>query len=166
MKKLNMKKFWSLLLLLVVSAIQAQQAPGESLKGNIPVKNPEVPAPVLEKFTREFPSAQADWSLDGENYKAAFTNPDTRLKQIVIYDRKGNVVRRESELDKMSTPGALNEYYQKTYPDEEFSAWESRDATGVATYYVNRKSEIVRFDHTGKPVTGGKEENPAHKSPK
>jgi hypothetical protein len=88
MKKLNMKKFWSLLLLLVVSAIQAQQAPGESLKGNIPVKNPEVPAPVLEKFTREFPSAQADWSLDGENYKAAFTNPDTRLKQIVIYDRK------------------------------------------------------------------------------
>ena len=60
-----------------------------------------VPALVQEKFTKEYPAITPAWTVDGKNYKAFYTDPKTNMSQLIVYDKDGNVLRRENELDKM-----------------------------------------------------------------
>jgi hypothetical protein len=141
-----MKKF--LILLLICNFCIAQNSADP--KGATPVEKSEVPTLIIEKFTKEFPRVQPSWMREGDNFKAVFENQETHLPQSVIYDRNGNVIRRETQLDELSAPGAINEFYNKNFPGEKLNTWEAEDNSGVKTYYTKRSTEVIRFDKDGK----------------
>lgn len=67
-----------------------------------------VPVLVQEKFTKAYPAITPAWSVDGKNYKAFYTDPKTNMSQLIVYDKDGNVLRRENELDKMQDKKATD----------------------------------------------------------
>src|SRR5215213_6209966 len=90
-----------LITLALVSIAQEGKTPGT---GNLPTTPGQVPTLVTEKFNHEFPGVSGNWSMDGDNYKVEFVDPVSHLGHVIIYDRNGEVIRRESELDKPSNP--------------------------------------------------------------
>jgi hypothetical protein len=101
-----MKKLFLIFLLTGGLQLMAQQVrtAGEP---NQELRKQEVPSLVTDNFIREFPAAEPTWSRDGENYKALFINVETRLPQVVVYNQKGEVVRREGHHDLPSKTDSL-----------------------------------------------------------
>jgi hypothetical protein len=110
----------------------------------------EVPSLVKENFTREQPGDAGTWTKDGDNYRVEFTDKESRLGHVIVYDRNGNVVRRDSEIE--NVPAPINDYYKKNYPGETFRTWSAKDEKGGNYYYSNRQSETLRFNNEGKLV--------------
>ena len=146
-----MKKLILLVLLSNVICLSAQT----------PVGNPEKivqsdkivpPEPVLEAFKKEFPSITPAWSMDGGNFKAVFVDPTSLKGVTIVYDKTGNVVRRDSELDNSSYPESINSFYIKNYPGEKYKTWVSTDDKGTRTYYIQRGEKLLWFDSEGKVV--------------
>ena len=109
----------------------------------------KTPTAVTAAFQRQYPGASPEWKADGKNYKAVFTDPKTRLGHIVVYDKEGNVVRSENEMDKLSSPGAINEYHSRNYPNEDYRIWSIEEKGGVSGYYSDHRSQKVQFDREG-----------------
>src|SRR5688572_22265324 len=114
------------------------QAGGKSDISTQPQDPAQVPSLVKEAFTREHPQSHGTWSKEGENHKVEFVDKESRLGHVIVYDRTGKVIRRDSELE--SVPGPINDYYNKNYPGETFKTW-SAEAEKEKYYYSNRKSE-------------------------
>ena len=91
----------------------------------------EPPVIVKETFTKQHPEITPNWSNDDKNYKATFEDPKTAKQVIIVYDKKGEVIRKESELDNMNYPKSIHEYYTKNYPEEKYTTWSVQDHTGV-----------------------------------
>jgi hypothetical protein len=139
-----------ILSLMFVGCCFSQAQTGQS--GSAETKDPaEVPSLVKDNFTREQPGDAGSWSKDGDNYRVEFVDKESRRGHVIIYDRNGNVVRRDSEVE--SVPGPINDYYNKNYPGESFRTWSAQDPKGEKYYYSNRQSEVLRFDKEGKPLT-------------
>ncbi len=140
------------LLFLNTSLFFAQE--GKTPAGDkTPATAGQVPSLVTERFNREYPGISGNWSTDGENFKVEFVDPQSHLGHIIVYDRNGEVVRRESELDGPKNPGAINDYYKKNYPGEEPRTWSVEEKNGDVSYYTRRKDQIVRFNKEGIPAT-------------
>lgn len=144
-----MKTFASLLIACFASIALSAQNPTTSPT--------QVPDNVSSKFSTQYPTATPTWKLDGNNYSAWYTDPQTKMQSMVVYDKDGNLVRRENELDAMNYPSTINDYYTKTYPTEkDYKVWSSEDATGNRTYYTKRKGQMIWFDKDGNYVPGRK----------
>lgn len=113
----------------------------------------QVPKAVSEQFTREHPGITPSWKADGKLYKAYYTDSKTNMGQLVVYDDKGNVQRRESELDKLAYPSSINDYHSRNFPGESYKLWSVDDKTGVRTYYSERNQQLMWFDKNGNYVT-------------
>lgn len=112
----------------------------------------QVPGNISEKFMKEHPAVSPSWKTEGKNYKAFYTDPKTHMGQLVVFDDKGNVLRQESELDKLAYPASINDYHAKNYPNEEYKLWSVQDKTGVNTFYSERNSQVLWFDKNGNYV--------------
>lgn len=146
-----MKTLCTLLFLLLAAVSgHAQTTPA----ANNHLDPDSLPAAVLQKFIAEQPGITAVWKADGENYKAAFTDPTTKLGRIVVYDKEGNVLRRESEIDQQTAPAPIGDYYKKNHPGETYQVWRSEDAgNGQQLYYSGRNLETIWFDKEGTKLT-------------
>ena len=119
----------------------------ETKKEHLITDHSQVPAIVRENFTRDHPGSAGTWSREGEHYRVEFIDRESRLAHAIVYDSKGKVVRRDSELE--SVPEAINEYYHKNYPGEKLRTWSVEEEDGARYFYSNRESEALRFDQEG-----------------
>jgi hypothetical protein len=110
-----MKKLIILLSLGLTVSMSAQKT-SVTAKEQTSVQKTEVPSLVLNNFTKEFPTAEATWTRDGENFKAEFINIETRVPQVIVYDKEGAVVRRESQLDNIPQPESTEQPAEKSPP--------------------------------------------------
>ena len=141
--------------LLVAGAQEAEKKASQSLEQS------QVPAAVLDAFARQHPGNTGTWSKEGENYRVEFIDRNSRLAQAIVYDSKGNIVRRDSELE--IVPEEISEYYNRNFPGESFKTWSSEGDNGDRYYYSKRQSEALRFDREGNYI---KPENKAFTPPK
>jgi hypothetical protein len=112
-----------------------------------------VPVAVEQKFVLENPDVKATWKKDGDFYKAQFINPINNLGYITIYDKDGNILRKEKELESQEYPVAISEFYNSNYPGEGFVVWSSTDSTGNLSFYSIHNTETFRFDKDGNLVS-------------
>jgi hypothetical protein len=107
------------------------------------------PKVVLDKFTQSYPDITPEWKMDGKNFVANFVDPNTLKGISIVYDKDGNVIRKETELENSSYPQSINDYYIKKYPGEKYKTWSSVDNSGANTYFIKRENETIWFDKDG-----------------
>lgn len=112
-------------------------------------QNTKVPGTVNQRFSTDYPDMKPNWSASGTNYRAEYTDTDSKLGRAVLYDQNGNPVGKELELSPTEYPKTITEYYTATYPNEEYRVWSTEDMTGKRNYFVTRKSEVIWFDDKG-----------------
>ncbi len=96
----------------------------------------------------------------------SFVDPESKLGRVLVYDKKGNVVRSENEVDSTGYPTAIGDYYSDNYPGETFQVWSTDDKTGGKTlYFSNRNEETIWFDQQGKVVPSKKANNAVKADP-
>jgi len=148
-----MKKLILFAVLFLNVAVSSVAQEGKTPSGdNAPAATGQIPSLVTERFSREFPGISGSWSTDGENYKVEFIDPQSHLGHIIVYDRNGNVIRRESELDGPKNPGAINEYNKKNFPGEDLKTWAVEQKNGDKSYYTKRNEDIIWFNKEGIPA--------------
>jgi len=144
-----MKVYLALALTLLSYSFILSQTPVTAGKEkNLPQKI-DPPQIVLDKFKQAYPDITPEWKMDGKNFVASFVDPNTLKGINVVYDKDGNVIRKETELENSSYPQSINDYYIKKYPGEKYKTWSSVDNTGVSTYYIKRANETIWFDKGG-----------------
>jgi hypothetical protein len=120
----------------------------------------QTPEIVREKFRKEFPEAKPSWKSEGENYSATYIDQKTQLKNIIVYDKGGNVLRKENELDPLNYPSGISEHYKKNYPAEKYSVWQTEEKSGERKYYGTRSNKIQWFDENGEIILRKKNKEP------
>jgi hypothetical protein len=112
--------------------------------GTVPPEN------IQQSFEATFPkSTSVAWKVEGNNFRVNFTDPETKLEHVIVYDKEGNVIRREDETDKLTYPSRIAEYYSGKYPKESFRVWQTEREPGMINYFIIRKGKIIWFDQTG-----------------
>ncbi len=114
------------------------------------------PQAIVDKFIKEYPGITPSWRMDGKNFQAEFVNPTTFKGNVIVYDKDGNVIRRENEMENASYPPNINTYFIKKYPGEKFKTWTTQNENGEETYYIKRNNEIVWFDKNGNYISPAK----------
>src|SRR3954471_2149892 len=146
-----MRKILFLFCVMALVQLDAQVPANAAEKKALP-ESITPPDNILEKFNKEYPGITASWRMDGQNFKAEFVDPNTLKGNSIVYDKAGNVVRRENEMENASYPESINQYYIKHFPGEKFKTWSSQDDKGERSYYIKRNSETVWFDKEGKYI--------------
>lgn len=70
------------------------------------ISTDKVPSAVKEAFARDFPGKHAEWSKEGSDYRAYFTDPQSRKQHILTYDSLGTRLKRDSRLPEVPEPRA------------------------------------------------------------
>lgn len=153
-----MKKLFVFCVLMLTLQFSFSQTGGKQENPNLdPAK---VPTAVVTKFTTDYPGVTAVWKADGENFKASFNDPISKLGRMIVYDKDGKVIRKESEVDESVYPKQIGEFYNKNYPGEKYQVWSSEDSeSGQMLYYSGRNMEIMWFDKDGTKVPERKAKN-------
>lgn len=116
----------------------------------------DTPENIVVKFGHDHPgNGNATWIQEGKNYKAIYTDDQTKMPHAVIYDAEGNVIRTETQLDDMYSPSGVTEYYSKYHPNEKYKVWQS-DESGKRSYYTQHNGQTEWFDENGNYVPGNK----------
>ncbi|MCW3076753.1 MAG: hypothetical protein JWO32_1362 [Bacteroidetes bacterium] len=114
------------------------------------VAPPEI---VLGKFNTDNPGKNnVIWKAEGNNYWVTYTDPKTNMVNVIVYDKDGKVIRKESEVDKLVYPSGISEYYTKQYPKEKYKVWQTDNDEGKTHYFINRKGKMFWFDQSGKSI--------------
>jgi hypothetical protein len=113
-------------------------------------QNPMLPLVILEHFARKFPDATPYWGIEGKNYSLRYTDPETSLGHVIIYDRHGNILRNEDEVRVSDCPVSLQQYYLRNYVNEDVSIWTYEEGGSDRRYYLARGSKRVWFDKDGR----------------
>ncbi len=146
-----MKKIF--LLLAIVFSITALNA-----QTNTPVgmqttpAGVDVPSIVVNNFTLNEPNTTAVWRMDEENYAADYKDKITGQGRTVLYDRDGNLMRRDYEVEYTVFPASVGQYYSENFPKEKYIVWSSEDSGGNLLYYYSYHDygKMVWFDKDGK----------------
>ena len=107
------------------------------------------PKEISEKFKKEYPQIIPTWRVDEKYYVADFSDTTSFKAITIVYDKKGKVMRRESEMENSSYPQAINDYFVKNYPGEKFKTWKSLDDKGIQSYCIKRPAGALWFDKEG-----------------
>lgn len=112
----------------------------------------DLPSIVLNNFTIDQPNTKAEWRIDEENYAADYKDNITGRGRTVVYNRDGNIVRREYEVEYTVYPSTIGQYYSDNFPKEKYIVWSSEDANGELMYYYSYHDygKMVWFDKDGK----------------
>ena len=117
--------------------------------------NIQTPNTVSDQFRIDYPNTNANWTMDGTNYRGEYLDPATNMRHSVIYDKNGKMISREELINRKDYPAGINAYYAEKYPTENYEVWSSTDASGNRTYYTNRNNEKLLFDKNGKYKSNG-----------
>lgn len=158
------KSIVTMVLVFSMGALSAQTTPPPAdsrTKTTTVQQSNQPPSSVTTRFNTDYPNMRSNWSASGTNYRAEYTDPATKRSNAVIYDMNGNPVGMEKEISKGEYPGTINDYYSKTYPNEQYRVW-SREENGKQIYYVPRNSEQLMFDDKGNytPMEINKKDSP------
>jgi hypothetical protein len=113
-----------------------------------PIQNPMTPLVILDHFARQWPDATPFWTVEGNKYIVMFIDPAQMLRHIIQYNRHGEVVKSENELDSTSCPPRIKKYYTRNFPGQTFDIWSYEDKNGKR-YYLKRRSREIWFDENG-----------------
>jgi hypothetical protein len=109
----------------------------------------KVPEQITSKFNIDYPNAKPTWAMDGSYYTATYQDQELHLGRSFTYDKNGNLMRTDRELNGTSYPPAIDDYYLKNHPNEKYKIWSSEDNTGMTSYYSKRDGKTLWFDHNG-----------------
>lgn len=143
-----MMKIVSLLMIILGLSLPGQAQSGKN--------SASVPDNVRAKFTNQNPTATATWKAEGQTYSAWYTDPQTGMQRVTVYDKDARVVRSESEMDVKNYPAGISGYYNQNYPNEkDYKVWQSYDpAAGDTAYYTKTGDKTMWFDKSGKYSPG------------
>lgn len=111
------------------------------------------PENIRTKFESDFPGkTEVRWKVEKNNFKVMYTDPETKLGHVIVYDKDGKVMRKENEVDKLTYPSSINDYYSKKYPKESFEVWQTEIVPGETRYFIKRKNKTLWFDQSGKLI--------------
>jgi len=122
--------------------------------------NVDAPAAVKAKFASLYPDViKVKWIKEEANYEAGFEMNKTEMS--CIFDREGNLLETESEIDISSLPATAIEYIHKNYPGQKIrEAAQIVDSKKVTTFEAEVKEGDLIFDSNGnflKKVVSAKE---------
>ncbi len=64
-------------------------------------KKSTIPETVINKFNENFPgNSNVNWTKEGKNYVVTYTDSKTHMENMIVYDKEGKIIRKESEMDK------------------------------------------------------------------
>jgi hypothetical protein len=127
----------------------------------------DTPENVVMRFNEDYPgNTNVTWKQEGRNYRVTYTDRQTYLNRMVIYDQEGNVVSTETQLDDINSPSGVNEYCSKYYPNEKFKLWQLEGSSGKRSYYILHDGEIIYFDQEGNYIPTNKKSNTRPTNPK
>lgn len=113
----------------------------------------EPPEIVLEKFNTGNPGKNnVIWKTEGNNYWVTYNDPKTGMVNVIVYDKEGKVIRKESEVDNLVYPSGISDYYIKQYPKEKYKVGQADTDGGQTHYFINRKGKMIWFDQSGKSI--------------
>jgi hypothetical protein len=111
----------------------------------------DIPESATSRFTSDYPAEIADWYIIDDNYyKACYTDSKTRLERAIVYDKNGQVIREENELDYTYVPYSLINYYSTNSKKEDFHVWETQTEKGDKVYVSKMNGKIDYFDKDAK----------------
>jgi hypothetical protein len=120
--------------------------------------NVDAPSIVTNRFNTDYPNVSPVWAGTENGFVATYTERNSNLGRTVMYDRYGNVIRKDTELDNTSYPVPIKKYYAKTYPGEAYSIWMRESGQGSQNYFVIHQNDTSWFDNNGtylrKPAKG------------
>lgn len=122
------------------------------LPGQDPQGTMMIPQPVRTAFSGAYPDADvAGWRFVDNRYKVMFK--DRNMQQVAVYDKNGNLLRRETELDAADVPGAIAQYYKKNYPNEAtYHVWLVEEGKGKKSYTAPLNDKMLYFDADGQYI--------------
>ena len=138
-----------LLLLMALFNINAVIAQTTSISANQCTKEVVPPASICKRFLNNFPNTNPTWDMEGDNYIAQYKDDITKRNRLVFINKNGNIVRSDSEMDGLSYPPAIVNFYHDTHPNEIFNVWISEDNNGNRTYYSVLDTCVLWFDGKG-----------------
>jgi hypothetical protein len=123
-----------------------QQSPQEDLS---------VPEKARIAFKDAYRDVKAAWTKEEQNFRARFKNNDAdALETVVVYDKEGNVIRTEKQIDGSGYPSELAKYYNGQNIDlSNYKVWEVDGKNGTRKYYTSQNDKITWFDKNGKHMT-------------
>jgi hypothetical protein len=151
-----MKKNYFLVLALLVAGIAFPQTnTATSTNTTVMQDNPgqnlmNPPYPVTNNFSSNYPGMNPNWSMTNNNYRAEYS--DRGVNRAVIYDKDGNLLNREMELNTTDYPDGVNDYFTKNFPNKKYKVWSSEDQAGTKSYYSHYNDDLYLFDNQGKYV--------------
>ena len=163
-KKTNMKKTIYLTMAIACNAsIFAQMGNTETATANpIVVSNNNsitgtdtITAPIIvgSNFDKDYPNEVAIWHMDGVNYKAWYIDSQTKLRRSVIYDKNGNLVRIDNELEYNEVPVGIINYYSANTNKDNYHVWESLTEKGDKVFISKMDGKTDYFDKDAKHLT-------------
>ena len=134
-----MKKLMSIAVVLIVcvAAVSAQ-----------------VPSDITDNFNAQNPGvANPTWTVEGDYYRVNYSDSLNRESSI-LYDRDGNIFRRQVQLHPAEVPSNISDYYTKTFPSEKnFTIRREVDRSGNTIYHGSTTTgDKLYFDSEGKFV--------------
>lgn len=113
-------------------------------------KSTDTPAEVENQFKKDYPTLNAMWSKEGDNYRADYTDPSTNMAGLVVYDKTGRILRTESELKANSYPGSIGDYHKTNLPRARtYKVFAAKDTSGIQSYYTTSEGDTYYFDKDG-----------------
>lgn len=113
----------------------------------------DIPSDITKKFTTNYPDIEATWVKQGDTYKVLYHDEGTKMGRILVYDKTANIIQTDMEINDLSYPQPIGDYYTKNYPNESYKVWVSQDNNGIKKYYTKRNKTDVWFDSKGNYVT-------------
>ncbi|MBA3665719.1 MAG: hypothetical protein H0W61_16170 [Bacteroidetes bacterium] len=112
------------------------------------------PEHITTRFNNEYPGKNSvSWKVEGNNYWVTYTDPKTNMVNVIVYDKEGKIIRKESEADKNTYPSDIGDFYSKQYPKEKYKVWQTEKEPGKTYYFITRKGKLIWFDQTGKNIS-------------
>lgn len=112
------------------------------------------PEAITKHFNNDYPNEIATWHKDGDNYKAYYIDSQTKLRRTVVYDKNGNDISEDYELEYNEIPYGIVNYYSSTSKqDNNYHVWERETNKGEIVYVSKMDGKTAYFDKNGKPMS-------------
>src|SRR6187551_1880179 len=107
----------------------------------------QIPQNVLNEFQRIHPDARfvewkTEWGLLEDLYKVTYTS---WYRQVLVFNRKGEIMISESELPPDYIPNEIHAYMKKNYSHVKYVVWDSFDRNNARSYFVlsNQNQKLI-----------------------
>jgi len=125
--------FVVLLLFLAILQVQAQK-----------LKSENVPASIRDALSKNYAVTNADWEMVGSGFEASFEQKGKEMS--VVFDKQGNVLEAETEINKNELPQAVMDILKKEFAGFNIKEAERIESTGIITYEVEVKKGKESFE--------------------